>query len=183
MRTAPVAPPTQTKSSLPEPVIPEPALAEILKRQGLPAAKAGIIVQQITTEIQRLHVGPLPPVEDFKGYDDACPGAARDIVNMAKKQQEHQHWMEKKDMIFSFLMQLLGLAAAVTLVGLMFYAGIYLAMHSHSNLAGAVLSGTGIVTVAGAFFQAKRKKRPNEAPAARPQPQPKPQGGQKKKRR
>jgi uncharacterized membrane protein len=157
---------TQTVAP-PNPALPD-AVAEILTSQGVPPGKAHVIVQQITTEVQhRLHAGPLPTVEDFRGYDNVCPGAARDILDMAMRQQRHVHFMEKLGAISDFLMPILALVAAVATIGGMLWGGIYLAMNGHENLAIGVLSGTGIVTVAGAFLQSwMRRSSPSPSPPA-----------------
>lgn len=154
-------PPTKTK--LAELSLPPDLVAEILRQHGLPDAKAGIVIEQIT-ELQRHHSGPLPTVEDFRGYEEACKGAARDIVDMAVRQQKHYHWVEKADVLAGILLPILGLVAAVSAVVAMLATGVYLAMNGHENLAVAVFSGTGIATIAGAFLQRVRAKKVTEPP-------------------
>lgn len=142
--------------------------AAIFAKQGLPTAKAGMVVQQITTEMTRLHLGPLPAVEDFEGYDKACPGAARDIMDMAVRQQKHQHWVEKAEVASDMLLPILGLIAAIFLVVAMLVTGVYLAINAHEQLGFGVLSGTGIAAVAGAVLQRRRTKQPNGSQTEQP---------------
>jgi uncharacterized membrane protein len=162
--------PAKTKQSNPQTDLADVAAA-VFAQQGLPPAKAGVVVQQITTEMTRLHLGPLPAVEDFEGYDKACPGAARDIVDMAVRQQKHQHWVEKADVVGDMLLPILGLIAAIVLVLAMLGTGVYLAVNGHEQLAFGVFTGTGIATVAGAVLQRKRTKQLNGAPPAQPNEQ------------
>ena len=39
--------------------------------------------------------GPIPPPSVLRGYEEVCPGAAQDIINMAKKEQDHRHDRER----------------------------------------------------------------------------------------
>jgi uncharacterized membrane protein len=168
---------TQTTPAL-DPVLPD-TVAQILASQGIPPGKVGVLVQQITTEVQhRLHAGPLPAVEDFRGYNDVCPGAARDILDMAMRQQRHQHFIEKAGVLADFCLPMLGLIAAVAVIAAMLWAGVYLAMNDHENLAIAVITGTGLATVGGAFLQGRKPKK-QDGPA----PNKNQQSGKKKKGR
>lgn len=169
-RTAPAAQQQPAKTSQPEfqvPPVPPDVLEAILRKQGLPPAKAGIVIEQIT-EIQRLHSGPLPTVEDYQGYENVCPGAARDILDMAIRQQRHHNAIEKMAVVGDFLLPVIGIIAALAVIGALLYAGVYLAVKGFEGLSLAVLSGTGIATVAGAFLQKKRSKKPDEPKAAAP---------------
>jgi uncharacterized membrane protein len=153
-----------TTSAEPEPQV--ELLQQILERQGLPRAKAQVVLREIRTEIFNAHIGPLPAVKDFAGYNDVCPGSAKEIVDMAVRQQKHSHDMDKYNAHSEFWLPILGLGAAVLVVMTMIGAGIYLASIGHEGLAAAVLSGTGIVTAAGAFLQ---RRKADEAPPSPPQ--------------
>src|SRR5262245_54204147 len=93
-------------------------VTEILTKEGMSGPQAAQISREITVEMQRLHIGPLPTVEDFKGYDKACPGAARDILNMAIRAQKHAHWIEKVGVIAGVVLPIIGVIAAVAVIGL-----------------------------------------------------------------
>jgi uncharacterized membrane protein len=144
-------------------------IKEILESQGLRVdpAKASVVLQQVRTEIVKAHIGPLPTVEDFAGYNEVCPGSAQEILDMAVRQQKHSHHMDKYGAGSEFWLPVIGIAAAVTIVVGMFAAGVYLAMNGHENLAIGVLSGTGIVTVVGAFLQ---RGKTEDHPAPSPPP-------------
>ncbi|MBR1215594.1 DUF2335 domain-containing protein [Bradyrhizobium sp. JYMT SZCCT0180] len=111
----------------------------------------------VKMEVTR-HTGPLPSVETYEGYERVCPGAAREILDMAVRQQGHNHEMERYAAQSDFWLPVIGIIAAVFTIGLMFSAGIYLAFNGHENLAIGVLSGAGLVTVAGAFLRAESQR-------------------------
>jgi uncharacterized membrane protein len=159
--------------------VPDPSterLARILEKQGVPPGKANFVIQQVTTEIIKAHHGPLPAVEDFAGYDRVYPGSARQILDMAVRQQQHSHRMDIYNAGCEFWIPVLGIGAAALIVVGMLAAGVYLAMNNHENLAIGVFSGTGIATVVGSFLQ--RRKTEELLP---PPPPPKPQQGKKKR--
>ena len=145
-------------------------LKEILENQGfrLDPAKASVVLQQVRTEIVKAHTGPLPTVEDFAGYNQVCPGSAQEILDMAVRQQKHSHHMDKYNAGSEFWLPVIGISAAVAIVISMFIAGVYLALNGHENLAIGVLSGTGIVTVVGAFLQRSKAEEPATAPPPPP---------------
>ena len=43
-----------------------------------------------------LYEGPLPRPEDMAKYEKICPGAARDIIDFAKTNQDHIIWMDRE---------------------------------------------------------------------------------------
>jgi uncharacterized membrane protein len=116
-------------------------------------------------EVTRSHAGPLPTVETYEGYERVCPGAAREILDMAVRQQSHSHKMERYNAHSEFWLPVIGISAAVATIISMFIAGFYLALNGHENLAIGVLSGTGLVTIVGAFLQ---RSQPEESPPPEP---------------
>jgi hypothetical protein len=84
------SPPTPTTIT-PTPDQRPEVLGRILAEQGIPAAKVSVVVREFTREF---YSGPLPSVEDFRGYNDVCDGAARDILDMAGREQRHAHKIE-----------------------------------------------------------------------------------------
>jgi uncharacterized membrane protein len=169
-RTVAAAPQSPAKNGPSENVIEPQVLEQILAQQGISPGKAGVVIQQITTEIRRMHAGPLPSVEDYRGYEEVCPGAARDILDMAIRQQKHHNSVERTAVICDFLLPVIGILAAVFVIGGLLGAGVYLAMNGHERLAVAAISGTGAATIVGAFLQRKKTKKaedkkPQEKPA------------------
>lgn len=66
-------------------------LAELL--DGLPDEKKAKVMAIVHTE-RSVFSGPLPHPDLLKGYEEAQPGAANIIINMATKEQDHRHHME-----------------------------------------------------------------------------------------
>jgi hypothetical protein len=89
---------------------------------------------------------------------------------MAVRQQKHSHHMDKYDAHSEFWQPVIGMLAAVMTVVAMLGAGACFALTGHENLALAVISGTGIVTVAGVFLQRKKSENPEPPAPARPGP-------------
>jgi uncharacterized membrane protein len=143
---------------------PSPEILTKLERAGVP----GHIIQSIKMEVTRSHTGPLPTVETFEGYERVCPGAAREILDMAVRQQSHNHHMERYNAHSEFWLPVIGIGAAVATIISMFVAGVYLALNGHESLAIGVLSGTGLVTVVGAFLQRGKPDEPAPPEPARP---------------
>ena len=95
------------------------------------------------------HEGPIPQAGELQKYEDVCNGAARDILNMAIKQSEHQIDCEKiviertfnnykRGQYFAFISVLSGFSLSAWLG----YLG-----HSNASAVVATASLVGIVTV------------------------------------
>lgn len=112
-------------------------------------------------------VGPLPPPQFLRDYDDIVPGAANRFIELTEREQLHRHsietWLVRGDVIRS----LTGVGAAIVLSALFLGAGVYLISQGHEWTGGIIgLSGlTGLVT---AFLRgtnrlaASRKRTPEE---------------------
>lgn len=98
--------------------------------------------------------GPLPPPEDFKAYKDVLPSAPERILSMAEKQLEHRTEMERKivasGIYESRAGQIIGCLLALSFLG----AAIYLGMHGHDWLAGAIIA---IIASVATIFVLKRE--------------------------
>jgi hypothetical protein len=79
----------------------EPA-AEILRPLLRDPKQATQVVAMMATTVE-LFRGPLPPPDHFKGYEEVVPGGAREILNMAKREQRHRHRMQALEMIYPYL--------------------------------------------------------------------------------
>ena len=73
------------------------------------------IVEDQFVLAQKVHEGPLPPPETLKAYEKVLPGAAREILEMAKEHQSHIVWMDREgvrqafwQLILSFVLGLVG---------------------------------------------------------------------------
>ena len=135
-----------------------------LVKNGVRAENAVVLAKRIVTQVTAMLVGPLPTVQDFSGYDEVCPGAARDILDMAKNAQLHQHKMENWLVKGDILLPLCGIAAAVLVIICMLLSAVYAAIQGHDGLAIALASGTGIASVVGVFVRTKMVEEPNKKP-------------------
>jgi uncharacterized membrane protein len=142
--------------------------AELLTRKLERAGISGDVIQLIKMEVTRSHIGPLPTVETYEGYERVCPGSAREILDMAVRQQKHGNDMERYNAHSEFWLPVIGICAAVSIVVAMFTAGIYLALNGHEHLAIGVLTGTGIATVVGTVLQRGKTEDPAPTPPPRP---------------
>ena len=77
-----------TGQQSPIPVSPDPAFGNEGSSQRASIISAS---QQIS------YSGPLPPARELQAYEAACPGLARQIADMAIREQTHRHELEKKE--------------------------------------------------------------------------------------
>jgi hypothetical protein len=85
---------------------PNPEILTKLARAGV----SGDVIQMIKMEVTRSHAGPLPTVETYEGYERVCPGAAREILDMAVRQQSHSHKMERYNAHSEFWLPVIGIS-------------------------------------------------------------------------
>lgn len=142
-----------------------------LEKSGMPRDRAAAVMRTILTSMATMHVGPLPTVRDFEGYDRVCPGAARDILDMAKQSQKHQHSIESAEVYGDLILKIIGNFTALGIVVAMLAAALYAAMNQHDALASVIASGTGLSMVAGVFVRNRmnKKQAPPQPPAREPQ--------------
>ncbi len=107
---------------------------------------------------QRLHVGPLPPVETFEGYERVCPGAASDILKMAQQQQSHQHALELLELRGEILNRRLGMLSGVLVVAMVMGAIIY-ALMQQAWAPAAILASIGLVSLVAVFVNGGLSRR------------------------
>lgn len=88
--------------------------------------------------VRKLHRGPLPPVEDFIGYEEVCPGAAREILDMAVRQQKHAHEIEQKIIDAEIFVKKSGVPAAILVVLIIIGAVVICANAGHDAVAGGL---------------------------------------------
>jgi len=51
---------------------------------------------EVIAASQRLHIGPLPPPEDYAAYESVHAGAAGRILTMAEREQAHGQEMDRQ---------------------------------------------------------------------------------------
>jgi len=91
------------------------------KANNLPSrtgVRAGLVHHQ-----QSLYQGPIPPVEEFEGYERVLPGAADRILQMAEHQAAHRQALERRVLTGDLLKSMMGTVLAyITFGGAMFGA-------------------------------------------------------------
>jgi len=83
--------------------------------------------------------GPLPVSTEFAAYEKVLPGAAREILDMAKAEQSHRHSNNRKDLNGGITHQFLALILGAGLLGGCIWGAVYLAMNDHPAIAGLLL--------------------------------------------
>lgn len=128
--------------------LPEEMLLEALMK------KSAHLVKQ---EVSQNYSGPLPPPKMLHDYDIVTPGFAERIVSMAEKEQGHRHSLENiavngainKDKR-SQRYALFCIVFLAVLCGGLIYSG--------HDIAGTVLGGVTLVSLATLFLTGKRKE-------------------------
>lgn len=104
----------------------------------------------VTLEM-KAHAGPLPPAEDFAAYGEVEPTAPRLILEMAVRQQKHDHWMDKSTLISESAYRVLGLLMAGAIPTSAIGAAVYLALQD-KTVAAALIGVVGTLATLGAAF-------------------------------
>lgn len=79
--------------SLPELVREDPEIIENLKRLDPEQIR---MLSVTLARSKTTYSGPLPPAEQFRIYEEACPGAGKRILEWADKEQAFRHGMDAK---------------------------------------------------------------------------------------
>ena len=131
--TPPVAPREQKLAASPSDTAGLEPAVEILRPLLRDPGQAQQVVAKVATAV--LFRGPLPPPEVFKDYEDVVPGSAREILNMATREQGHRHRLQLLEMIYPYLGQCAGFVGFLSSVG----GAVYLAMNDRPAVAGLIL--------------------------------------------
>ncbi|MGI4792890.1 MAG: DUF2335 domain-containing protein [Janthinobacterium lividum] len=121
------------------------------------ARQAPQVALQVVSAIQ-MHVGPLPPPETLNGYDLVLPGAAREIMDMALREQAHRHTMEKSANIYPFIGLVFGLIAFLCCIA----GAVFLALNNQVIVAG-LLVGAPLIGAVGWFVNSRLQIRQTAA--------------------
>ena len=114
---------------------------------------------------------PLPPIEEFRGYEDVLPGAADRILSMAEERAAHHQSMQVSRMgsldRTTRLIVFLGAAIVLSVVGSVLAIALMLISRGYS-ISGAVVGVADIAGVVIALWRFARRRspprrRPNEA--------------------
>lgn len=102
--------------------------------------------------------GPIPHPKILRGIEDVVPGAARDIIEMAKKEQTHRHRTENWVTAFPYLGMVLGFSGLLaSLIG-----AVYLGIRGHEGL-GAALVALPVLTAIGLLIKSRITRPPEVA--------------------
>jgi len=109
--------------------------------------------------------GPIPPPELLLAYDEAMPGCAARILEMAEQQSLHRRTQEEKinsaavrEMELKFTEARVGQIFALMIPLAFIGTGFYAIMHGHDTAGAAVAvagAGTGISQMIAAFMRGK----------------------------
>ena len=132
-------------------------------REYQPDSRQADIVSPDRTQVQitaRTWHGPLPPPDDFRGYEAVLPGAAERIMALAERQAGHRHRIELTESAAqqrrSSLGLLAGFVVAMTALGL----GGFLIYLGH-EWAGGVVVGIDLVGLVAVFVYGSRTRQTN----------------------
>lgn len=123
-------------------VLPPKAAKELEKEIGIEG------LEKVESVLSVSMAGPLPISSEFAAYDNILPGAAREILDMAKNEQSHRHGLDRRDMNWGILHQFSTLLLGVSLLILCILGAIYLTLKGHPIMAGLIVGVAvlGVVT-------------------------------------
>ncbi|MCX7899362.1 MAG: DUF2335 domain-containing protein, partial [Methylocystis sp.] len=104
---------------------------EDLVKSGVKREQAPRAASRVVEYVASYHSGPLPSVREFRGYEDICPGAARDILTMAQKDQDHEHRMDVVRVRGEIFLKFSGMVFVLLVFALMIGGAIYAAQGGH----------------------------------------------------
>ena len=117
------------------------------------------LTRELTVEVEQHYQGPLPPPALLKAFDEAVPGLAATIVDMAVGEQRHRHLWERRALTNDIFTEsgglFMGWGLAIFCASL---AGL-LAWHGNNVGAGLMLS-----VVAGSMIKTIENGRTAPAP-------------------
>jgi len=149
-------------------------LEQELVRVGVPHDKAEKATRVVAQFVAQHHSGPLPPAELFEQYERICPGAAREILDMAVRAQKHGHEMDKAAMESEVTYREIGIVAATLILLTMIGGAITCALFGREIVGAALGGATALIGVAGVFIRGRGlfEKAPSK-PSEPQQPKPK----------
>lgn len=119
-------------------------------------SKVSVEAQYLVAKKSRsAFAGPLPPPETLSKYEDAFPGAAERIFQMAENQANHRRSMEKETLKLASRDSLLGIITGFIIAISGILGGIYIVYLNPSSsanaIAGSVVSGSSLIGLVRTF--------------------------------
>lgn len=137
---------------------------EGLVEVGAAKDEARVYARQAVQITESFHSGPIPSVDSFAGYEEVCPGAARDILNMAIAEQKHGHSIENAKVYGEIFLKSIGMFVAVAIIALIVFGSIE-AAKVDPKLSYIIGGGAGIALVLGKFYQIFFSQKPQQKQA------------------
>lgn len=126
----------------------------------------GLVVKLL---LRSRRITAVPPAREFAGYEEICPGAARDILDMAKNEQSHRARMETGMLRGEIFLKSLTIVVAFGIICVMTFGAIYAAAFGYEIVGITIASGSGLALVAGViariFFGKPNKPIPQSLPS------------------
>ena len=111
--------------------------------ESLPKEKREVIQSVMFAMEQKAYSGPIPPAEEFAGYEEVLKGSANRILSMAENSADHRMKMEKDILEKDFRLKRLGYLAGAALVIMFGVFSFVLGLKDHDELASKI----GVTTV------------------------------------
>lgn len=125
---------------------------EILRPFLKDPEQAPALVEQVFSYIKSYR-GPIPPPEYLSGFERIVPGSAKEVIDMAVRQQRHRHGMERREAWYSFAGLALGGMTTLSCIG----GAIVLALQDRPDVA-HYLVGVPVLGAAIWFVRARLAK-------------------------
>lgn len=104
------------------------------------SAQQPVVVTRTHHESQMMvRSGPLPEPDDFREYEDICPGAAKAILAMAVDQASHRRDLESRVVSANIARESRGQWLAASAFGIVAGAGFYTMAAGHLWAGGVVI--------------------------------------------
>lgn len=139
-----------------------------LVKSGVSKAQAPQLATRVVQTVASYHSGPLPSVNEFNGYEQICPGAARDILDMAKSDQAHQQLMDGRHFYGEMTLKIIGMIVVVLILLIMIGGSIFAATLGFEKLAIVIASGSGLALVAGVAVRILLGRQPKTVKSPQP---------------
>jgi len=116
--------------------------------------------------VMKTHKGPMPHPRTLGGYEDVIPGAAREILEMAKAEQRHRHKIENRETAYPYFGMGLGATCLLPCIA----GAVFVASNAYTESIGLALIGGPVLTGTGWFINSgmilKRQAESAKASAA-----------------
>jgi uncharacterized membrane protein len=106
-------------------------------------------------EYAEYFAGPLPSPGTLYDYDQALPGTAERIIQMAEREARHRHVLEQRMLEIQGRNSTFGIAAGLTVGMAGILGGVFAVVHG-ADIAGGGVALTALAALAGVFITQRR---------------------------